>query len=170
MTVKDLKEFIFENYYYRIDFTEKDSCYSLEKKNLLLLGEKKIYYYLLQVNKKKYLILLKLENTMNYFLKLNNKIPKASKALENPQNGDKKFTTLRLPKTASNLLKSMMQTTEFLQKRISYYRTPRNYYQFIKVKNYYSATKQNKNSKAADCTVQFDIVKRHIHPKTCLQR
>ena len=29
MTVKDLKEFIFENYYYQIDFTEKDSYYSL---------------------------------------------------------------------------------------------------------------------------------------------
>ena len=36
MTVKDLKEFIFENYYYRIDFTEKDSYYSLEKKKFTI--------------------------------------------------------------------------------------------------------------------------------------
>ena len=31
MTAKDLREFIFENYYEQIGFTEKDSYYSLKK-------------------------------------------------------------------------------------------------------------------------------------------
>ena len=51
MKVKDLKEFIFENYYEQIGFTEHNSYYSLWM-------VKKIYYYLLlsyqKKNKKKH--------------------------------------------------------------------------------------------------------------------
>ena len=40
----------------------------------------------------------------------------------------------------------------------------------MKDKNYYSATKQNKNLyrfKSRCCTLQFEIIKGHIHPKNC---
>ena len=33
MIVKDLREFIFKNYYRQIDFTKQDSYYSLKKQN-----------------------------------------------------------------------------------------------------------------------------------------
>ena len=46
MKVKDLKEFIFENYYEQIGFTEHNSYYSL-------WTVKKIYYYLLLSYQKK---------------------------------------------------------------------------------------------------------------------
>ena len=46
MKVKDLKEFIFENYYEQIGFTEHNSYYSLWM-------VKKIYYYLLLSYQKK---------------------------------------------------------------------------------------------------------------------
>ena len=46
MKVKNLKKFIFENYYEQIGFTENDSYYSL-------WTVKKIYYYLLPSYQKK---------------------------------------------------------------------------------------------------------------------
>ena len=40
MTVKYLKEFIFQNYDEQIGYIEKDSCYSLWRVDLLLLATK----------------------------------------------------------------------------------------------------------------------------------
>ena len=59
--VQDLREFIFENYYQQIGFTKEDSYHLLKKVN------KKIYYCLLLTQRKKYLTLSKLKNSMNYF-------------------------------------------------------------------------------------------------------
>ena len=59
MTVKESKEFIFENYYRRIGFNIENSYYSMiyqKKKYLLLLGTKLT---------KKDLILMMLKNTIN---------------------------------------------------------------------------------------------------------
>ena len=60
MTMKDLREFLFENYYKQIGFTKKDSYCSLKmrKKDLVLFPTNLT---------KKYLTLLKLKRSMNYF-------------------------------------------------------------------------------------------------------
>ena len=45
MKIKELKDFIFENYYRQIEFTKQNSYYSMKhqkKKDLLLLGPKLI--------------------------------------------------------------------------------------------------------------------------------
>ena len=45
MSIKEIKNFIFENYYKRIGFSEESSYYSIErlkKKDLLLLANKLI--------------------------------------------------------------------------------------------------------------------------------
>ena len=61
MAVKILREFIYENYYKPISFTKNDNYYLLKKakKDLVLFTNK-------LTTKKKYLIILKLKNTMNY--------------------------------------------------------------------------------------------------------
>ena len=61
MTAKERKDFLFENYYRRTGFTKENSYYSRKyqkKKYLLLLATKLI---------KKYLMLVMLKNTINYF-------------------------------------------------------------------------------------------------------
>ena len=60
MSINEIKDFIYENYYKRIVFS-KENSYSvkrLEKKDLLLLTNKLI---------EKYLILAMLKNTINHF-------------------------------------------------------------------------------------------------------
>ena len=64
MTIKELKDFISENYYRRIRFTEENSYYSMKhrkKKDLLLVVTKFI--------EKEYLMLVMLKNNINYFSK-----------------------------------------------------------------------------------------------------
>ena len=59
MSVNEIRDFFFENYYKRIRFYKKNSYYSmkrLERKDLLSLA-------------KKYLIFLMLKNTMNHLQK-----------------------------------------------------------------------------------------------------
>ena len=59
MSINEIKDFIYENYYKRIVFS-KENSYSvkrLEKKDLLLLTNKLI---------EKYLILAMLKNTINH--------------------------------------------------------------------------------------------------------
>ena len=74
MTVKESKEFIFENYYRQIGFNIEKSYYSMiyqKKKYLLLLGTKLT---------KKYLILMMLKNTINHFEKQKQKIVSSIKS------------------------------------------------------------------------------------------
>ena len=57
MTIKELKDFLYENYYRRIGFFKENSYYSIKHwKKLLLLVMKLI---------EKYLLLLILHNTLN---------------------------------------------------------------------------------------------------------
>ena len=60
MTMKDLREFLFENYYKQKGFIKKESYRSLKmrKKDLVLFPTNLT---------KKYQTLLKLKNSMNYF-------------------------------------------------------------------------------------------------------
>ena len=59
MSVNEIRDFIFANYYKRIEFSKEDSCYLIKRfktknaKDLLLLANK------LMEKKKKYLILRK---------------------------------------------------------------------------------------------------------------
>ena len=60
MSINDIKDFIFENYYKRIGFSKEGSYYPVKrvnKKDLLLLANKLI---------EKYLILAMLKNTINH--------------------------------------------------------------------------------------------------------
>ena len=57
MAMKKLSDSIYENYYSRIGFTEKDSYYSINKEDFLPLATKLI--------QKKTLILVKPKNTIN---------------------------------------------------------------------------------------------------------
>ena len=76
--------------------------YSLERL------KKKIFYYLLIT--KKYLILLKLENTMNYYYKIKTgELIKHQKLYRIPKKSNKKYVTLRQPKGSSNSLKPIIQ-------------------------------------------------------------
>ena len=60
MTVIELKEFIFGNYYKRIRFSKENSYYSLKH-------QKKKISHCLQLNQqKKYMILVMLKNTVNH--------------------------------------------------------------------------------------------------------
>ena len=62
MSINEIKDFIFENYYKRVGFSKESSCYSmkhLKKKKRFLVARK-------QINIKKYLILAMLKNTMNH--------------------------------------------------------------------------------------------------------
>ena len=64
MKVKDLKEFIFENYYKGIGFIKKDFSLLLVEKS----GKrKKTWHYILHNITKKFLTIHKPKNTMNYF-------------------------------------------------------------------------------------------------------
>ena len=90
MMLKDLRELIFQNHYKWVGFNKKDSNFLLkkEKNNRVLI--------------KKDLILLKLKNTRNYFLKTKvKKIHKTSKTVKNPSNNNIRSVTVRHPKTAS---------------------------------------------------------------------
>ena len=65
---KELKTFVFENYYRRIELTKENSYHStknLKKKDLILIATKLI---------KNYLILIMLKNTIICFEKQNQKI------------------------------------------------------------------------------------------------
>ena len=82
------------------------------KVKLLFIGERERKDLLTTKLTKYHLILLKLENTIHYELFLKNKdkkIPKVSKTLKNPKNGNKKYASLRQTKTSSNLLKPIIQ-------------------------------------------------------------
>ena len=75
MSVNEIKDFIFDNYYKRIRFSNENSYYSmkrLKKKDLLLLANKLI----------EYLILTILRNTTNHLLEKNpHKISEQSKII-----------------------------------------------------------------------------------------
>ena len=59
MSVNEIRDFSFEDYYKQIGFSKENSYYSMRrlKKNLLLLATKLI---------KKYLIVVMLKNTVNH--------------------------------------------------------------------------------------------------------
>ena len=61
MTVIELKEFIFGNYYKRIRFSKENSYYSLKHQK-----KKKISHCLQLNQQKKYMILVMLKNTVNH--------------------------------------------------------------------------------------------------------
>ena len=68
MTVKELKKFIFESYYRRIEFTKENWYYSIKhqkKKHLKLFASKLI---------KKCVMLIMLKNTTTHFWKTKQKI------------------------------------------------------------------------------------------------
>ena len=60
MSVNEIRDFIFENYYKRIGFSKENSYCSM--KHL----EKKIDVACEQINRKKYLLLIMLKNTMDH--------------------------------------------------------------------------------------------------------
>ena len=61
MSVNEIRDFIFENYYKRIGFSKENSYYSMKflKKKRFIVARKKL-------NRKKYLIFVMLKNTINH--------------------------------------------------------------------------------------------------------
>ena len=60
MSVDEIRDFIFENYYRRIEFFKENSYYSIKRFQKQLACK--------QTNRKKYLILAMLKNTINHLL------------------------------------------------------------------------------------------------------
>ena len=92
MSVNEIRDHIFANYYKRIEFFKEDSCYSMQrfkKKDLLMPANKLIE------KKKKYLILRKCTE-ITYQLK----------ALENANIVDIKSVFAEHPKTSNKLSKT----------------------------------------------------------------
>ena len=95
MSVNEIRDFIFANYYKRIEFSKEDSCYLIKcfktknAKDLLLLANK------LMEKKKKYLILRKWTE-INYQLK----------TLENTNIVGIKSVSSEHPKTSNKLSKT----------------------------------------------------------------
>ena len=114
MTVKELKEFIFENCYTQIQCPNENSYYSLKnqkKKSLLLLPPKLI---------KKYLILIMDKNTKDHFCKTKNKklvrwpkiITQQSKVIEHQVISDITSVKIEHQKTSHILSKATKQTKQ----------------------------------------------------------
>ena len=60
MTVKELKDFVRENCYKQIEFTKENSYYSMESQK----KKKDLLSFTTKLTEKKYLILVKLKNTI----------------------------------------------------------------------------------------------------------
>ena len=92
MIVKEVKYFIFQNYYGRIGFTKKNSCHSIKhQKKKYLLATKSI---------KKYLMLVML-------------ITQQPKPIENPNSIDIKSVTIEHPKTYLKFSKAIKHMKKF---------------------------------------------------------
>ena len=105
VTVKDLREFIFKNYYKRIGFTKRDSYHLLKK------AQKKKDLVLFATNlTKKIPDHTKAKEHYELFLKnKGEKIHEVPKSMKKTNNGGIKYVTVRHYKTASNLLKPIKQ-------------------------------------------------------------
>ena len=61
MSINEVKNFIFENYYKQIGFSKEISYYLMKR-----LNKKRFIVVRYQINKEKYLILVMLKNTINH--------------------------------------------------------------------------------------------------------
>ena len=103
MKVKVLTEFIFENCYKQIGFTNKDSNYSLKKAKKKSFGNTFYFFKIPDPKKAKEYHELILKNK-------DKKIGKLSKTLVKPTNGDIKSVTAEYPKSYSKLPKPIKQS------------------------------------------------------------
>ena len=63
MSINELRDFIFENYYKRIGFVKEQSYYSMKRL------KKRFVVACKQINRKKYLILVMLQNYQSFIRK-----------------------------------------------------------------------------------------------------
>ena len=114
MPRKNIKEFIFENYYRRTQFTKENSCYSVrhqKKKDLLLLvimmpdarNAKETYYKPIMQNENKKLVKRSKINT------------EQTKYIENPNIVDIKSVITKYPKTFHKLSQTIRQAKKVSQ-------------------------------------------------------
>ena len=61
MSINEVKNFIFENFYKQIGFSKESSYYLMKR-----LNKKRFIVVRYQINKEKYLILVMLKNTINH--------------------------------------------------------------------------------------------------------
>ena len=61
MSVNEIRDFIFENYYKQNGFSKENSYYTLKR-----LKKKRFTVACKKINRKKYLILIMLKNTINH--------------------------------------------------------------------------------------------------------
>ena len=105
MTVTELRDFIFENYYKQIGFARANSFYSI------LIKRKKIYNCL-NLNLEKYQMLVIIKEYYNSYLKRKNmKLVKRwkiqqLKAIRSPNIADIKSVIIEYSKTSHNLSKA----------------------------------------------------------------
>lgn len=114
MTIKELKEIMFENYYKWIWFTIENNYHSMkhQKEKYLILHAAKFV--------KKYLTLVMRENVTDHFWKSKNKklvirseiITQQPNTLENPNFIDIKSITIEHLKTSHKLHKTIRQAKE----------------------------------------------------------
>ena len=98
MTIKELKDFIYENYYRQFRFLKEKSYYSMKhqkKKDLLLLATKLIVKITDAINAKQY---------YQSYLKRN-----TDKTFENPNIVDKKSVTIEHPKIIIRQVEKVFQ-------------------------------------------------------------